>query len=91
MTSTMANSQQTTADKDELRAIVARVLELGTEEVTDDAGFRDDLGVDSLALLEIATQIESAFGVSLTDDDISAADTLDEIQQLLDKARRSDS
>jgi acyl carrier protein len=87
----MTDIQQNTADRQELRAIVARVLELDAQEVTDDAGFREDLGVDSLALLEIATQIETAFGVSLTDDDISAADSLDEIHQLLDRARRSHS
>ncbi|MGW7006541.1 acyl carrier protein [Streptomyces sp. NPDC054933] len=85
----MANSQQTTAVRDDLRAIVARVLELDAEDVTDGAGFRDDLGVDSLALLEIATQIETAYGVSLSDDDISETDTLEEIHQLLVRAQRA--
>lgn len=51
---------------DQLRVIVATALELELEEVPPDALFYDDLGADSLAKVEIATQIENHFDVRLT-------------------------
>ncbi|MFB6717047.1 alpha/beta fold hydrolase [Streptomyces sp. NPDC056237] len=47
---------------EELRALVAGVLETEPEEVTDDAHFAHELDIDSLLMLEISTRV-SAYGV----------------------------
>ncbi|MET9661563.1 thioesterase domain-containing protein [Streptomyces sp. NPDC006510] len=48
---------------EELRALIAGVLETEPEEVADDAYFAHELDIDSLLMLEISTRVESAFGV----------------------------
>ncbi|WEH37860.1 alpha/beta fold hydrolase (plasmid) [Streptomyces sp. AM 4-1-1] len=48
---------------EELRALIADVLETEPEEVTDDAHFAHELDIDSLMMLEIFTRVEGAFGV----------------------------
>lgn len=67
-----ASPRRTTHPRDDtvvprLREIVAAAAALEPDEVTVDARFYDDLGVDSLQKLEIVVQTERAFGVRLTD------------------------
>ncbi|MGV9266678.1 alpha/beta fold hydrolase [Kitasatospora sp. NPDC003701] len=47
---------------EELRALIADVLETEPAEVTDDAHFAHELDIDSLLMLEISTRV-SAYGV----------------------------
>jgi surfactin synthase thioesterase subunit/acyl carrier protein len=53
----------TTVNIEDLRALIAGVLETEPEEVTDEAHFADELEVDSLLMLEISTRVENAYGV----------------------------
>jgi acyl carrier protein len=66
-----------------LREIVAAVAELDPAEVTDDASFYDDLGVDSLQKLEILVRIERGFGVRLTDVEAAGLATVADAVALL--------
>lgn len=75
--------QNVSVDKEELRALVADVLELPVEEVTDDADFINDLEVDSLAALEIAVQLEKKYGVKLDDSELKTISSLNWVHQLL--------
>ncbi|MEU8515494.1 acyl carrier protein [Kitasatospora sp. NPDC059722] len=63
-------------DKEELRAVVAQVLDVDAEEVTDDARFVDDLEVDSLMALEIVVVLEKKYGVKLPESDLKQITTL---------------
>ncbi|KNB53270.1 polyketide-8 synthase acyl carrier protein [Streptomyces caatingaensis] len=63
-------------DLEDLRTTIAEVLELDTEEVTDDARFVQDLGVDSLLALEMQIALEEQYGVHLTEADLGEATTL---------------
>ncbi|GAA2879361.1 actinorhodin polyketide synthase acyl carrier protein [Actinoplanes cyaneus] len=55
-----------------------------TATVTDSAGRRfDDLGYDSLALMETAARIEQEFGVKLPDDEVNDARTPQELLDLV--------
>ncbi|HEX5565517.1 MAG TPA: acyl carrier protein, partial [Streptomyces sp.] len=66
-----------------LREIVAAVLELDVAEVTTDASFHQELGVDSLEKIEIATRIEKDFGVSLTSEEAAGMDSVDGAAELV--------
>ncbi|MBV8542184.1 MAG: acyl carrier protein [Pseudonocardiales bacterium] len=70
-------------DKEELRALVADVLELPVEEVTDDADFVNDLEVDSLVALEIAVRLEKKYGVKMTDSELMTLSSLNWVHQLV--------
>ncbi|KFZ76595.1 hypothetical protein ED92_41415 [Amycolatopsis sp. MJM2582] len=68
---------------EDLRTLVARVLEVEAAEVTDEANLVEDLGVDSLLLLEVAARILQRYGIRVGDAAISEVETLDEIHQLV--------
>ncbi|MFI1366363.1 acyl carrier protein [Streptomyces griseochromogenes] len=76
-------SKSTAVDLERLRATIAEVLELDLDELTDDARFVEDLGVDSLIGLELQITLEVRYGVSLTEDDLRRATSLRTAHALL--------
>lgn len=72
--------QSVSVDREDLRALVADVLELPVEKVTDDADFINDLEIDSLVALEIAIRIEKKYGVNIDDSELK---TISSLHQLL--------
>lgn len=56
-------------NRDELRELVADALDVELDEVTDDAHYIEDLGVDSLMGLEILVQLEKTFGVKISEEE----------------------
>lgn len=50
---------------EELRNLVAEVLELEHEELTDDGDFVDEYGADSLRAIEILARIEKRYKVEI--------------------------
>ena len=73
------------ADKDQILADMADIVNditgVDQSEVTLEKFFVDDLDVDSLGLLTIATQVEERFGVTLDD---SLIPTLPTVGALVD-------
>ena len=58
------------------------LLDLQRSELTEDVAFDDDLGVDSLALIEFAMAVEDALGISLPEDEIAQTKRLGEFVDL---------
>ncbi|MFF3291881.1 acyl carrier protein [Streptomyces sp. NPDC003023] len=73
----------TVLDKEELRALVAQVLDVDESEITDDARFVDDLEVDSLMALEIVVVLEKKYGVKLPESELKQIITLQSAYDLL--------
>ncbi|MFJ9679632.1 acyl carrier protein [Streptomyces sp. NPDC101194] len=75
-------------DKEELRDLVADVLDLDVAEVTDSAHFMEDLEVDSLMALEIVVRLEKEYGVRLAESELASITSLLGTYELLaDKLR----
>jgi acyl carrier protein len=55
------------------------------EEVKSEADFREDLGGDSLDLMVVVMEIEKAFNISITDEEIEKAKTVGDIFDLVEK------
>ena len=53
---------------DRVKKIVAENLGVEAEKVTEDAVFIDDLGADSLDIVELVMAFEEEFGVDIPDD-----------------------
>lgn len=49
-------------------AVIARQLKIDAARVRPEATFRDDLGADSLAVVELILAMEAEFGFSIPDD-----------------------
>ncbi len=67
-------------EHDEILAKVKEVIidQLSVEEddVTPDASFFDDLGADSLDIVELVMALEDSFGVSIPDEDAESIKTV---------------
>lgn len=57
------------AIEDKVREIVVDKLGVEPGEVTPTASFVEDLGADSLDLVELVMEFESAFGIQIPDED----------------------
>lgn len=55
--------------QDQVMEIIANQLSVAKEEVTPKASFVDDLGADSLDLVELVMAMEEKFGVDIADED----------------------
>lgn len=54
---------------DRLKTVIADELEVSEDEVTENASFTDDLGADSLDLVELVMRLEEEFEVEIPDED----------------------
>lgn len=59
-----------------VRGIIADTLAIEEEKVTAEASFRDDLGADSLDLVELIMAFEDEFGGRISDDDARSITTV---------------
>ena len=54
----------------EIKAIIAKLLSIDSEAVTEDAHLQFDLGADSLALVNLAIAISEKYRIELLSEDI---------------------
>jgi len=55
--------------EDKVRKIIAEKLSVDIEEVIPEASFVDDLGADSLDLVELIMSMEEEFDIDISDED----------------------
>jgi acyl carrier protein len=55
--------------EDKVKKIIAEKLSVDMEEVVPDASFVDDLGADSLDLVELIMSMEEEFDMDISDED----------------------
>jgi acyl carrier protein len=65
-----------TANADIIRGIVAEVSEVDISEITDESEFTNDLGIDSMMLLEIIALIEKRLDISILEADLVDAESM---------------
>jgi acyl carrier protein len=61
---------------EKVKAVVVDQLNVEEDEVIDDASFVDDLGADSLGIVELVMALEEEFGVSIPDEDAEGIKTV---------------
>lgn len=59
-----------------VKKVVVEELSVKPEEVVESASFQEDLGADSLDVVEIAMAFESEFDIDIPDDDLSQIKTV---------------
>ena len=64
------------AVEDKIKTIVAEQLGVSVDEVTPEASFADDLGADSLDIVELVMAIEEEYGIEIPDDDAEKLQTV---------------
>ena len=69
---------------EKVRDIVADQLGVDKEEVKEDSTFVDDLGADSLDIVELIMRFEDEFGVEIPDEKAEKIKTVDDIVKYID-------
>ena len=72
---------------EKLQGIIAEVLNLEPEEITQTSTFVDDLGADSLDIFQIIMGIEEEFDIDISSENaekiVSVADAVEEIKKAI--------
>ena len=64
-----------------VKKIVAEQLGVNEAEVKNESSFQDDLGADSLDIVELVMALEEAFGTEIPDEE---AENITTVQQAID-------
>jgi acyl carrier protein len=67
-----------------IQSIVADQLGVEPAEVTKDASILDDLGADSLDVVELVMILEEAFDIEVPDDAVEEMRTIGDIQRFVE-------
>lgn len=69
-----------------LKNIVARELKVDPEKITLDSSFVDDLGADSLDMVELVMALEDEFGISISDEEAQNIRTIRDAVEYIENA-----
>ncbi len=61
---------------DKVKEVIVDQLSVEEDDVVEEASFVDDLGADSLDIVELVMALEESFGVSIPDEDAESIKTV---------------
>lgn len=74
------------AIRHKIKTAITKISDIAFEDIADNASFGDDLGLDSLVLLEISVEIELEFGLEVPEDDIKQLKTVQDAVEFVQQA-----
>jgi acyl carrier protein len=66
-----------------VKQIIGSITGISPEGIGDTASFVDDLGLDSLAILEIVVDVEKAFKIGATDEELQSVRSIQDTVNLI--------
>ncbi len=69
--------------EDRVKEIIAKELEVDAKEVTPDKKFIEDLGADSLDIVELVMALEEEFDLEIPDEDADKLKTVGDAMEYL--------
>ncbi len=70
---------------EKLKDIIAEQLSVEADEVNMDSNIQDDLGADSLDVVDLITTIEDEFDISIPDEAVEEIKTVGDIANYIEK------
>ena len=71
--------------QDKTRSIIASKLGLNEEEITPDKNLTNDLGADSLDVVELSMELEREFNLKFEDADTEKIQTVEDLCKLIEE------
>lgn len=72
-------------DFEKLKEIISSQLGISEDKIKLDAAFEDDLGADSLDLLNVVMAVEDEFGISISDESLVNIRTVEDALEAINK------
>ena len=73
---------------DKVKKIIADQLSTKVEDLKNDTNIAEELGADSLDLVEILMSLEDEFGVSIPDEVIPQIKTINDLVEFIDNNKK---
>lgn len=84
----MAENAKTNSTYEKVREIIANQLSVKAEQITEKSNIAEDLGADSLDLVEILMSLEDEFGVSIPDEAIPEIKTIKDVVEFIESHKK---
>jgi len=75
--------------EEKVKEIIVEQLGVDEDEVTPEASFTDDLGADSLDIVELVMAFEEEFGIEIPDEDAEKIGRVKEAVEYIEKNSES--
>jgi acyl carrier protein len=70
---------------EQVKKVLASALNIDVVNVDENSSLKEDLGIDSLAAVELAMELESTFDIRIEDDELTGLKTVGDIVALLNQ------
>ena len=70
---------------EKIREMIAENLNIDIKTITEEASFKEDLGVDSLDLFELVMALEEEFGVEIPTEDLETLTTVGAVAKYVEE------
>ena len=77
----MIHQAKETLEK-EIRSLVAEILEVDEEKITPEARFVEELGMDSMMVLEILASVEKKYKIRIPEEYLTKVTTLNSMVEI---------
>ena len=74
---------------DKIKEIISEYTGTPVEKITDDMNFQTDIGLDSLGLISMITEIEDEYGIHVEDEELYTFQTLKDLYDFIDRKKNS--
>ncbi len=73
---------------DKVKELVAEQLGISKDKITENSNIIEDLGADSLDVIEMLMTLEDEYGITIPDDKISQIKTINQIVELIEECQK---
>lgn len=73
---------------EKVKELVAEQLGISKDSIKDDANVVEDLGADSLDVIEMLMTLEEEYGISIPDEKINQVKTISQIVKLIEDCQK---
>ena len=75
---------------DKIREMLAYQLNIEIDKIKEDSKIIEDLGADSLDMIEMLMALEEEFGITVPDDKADSLKTVGDIAKYIDSVKKDD-
>ena len=73
---------------EKVKELLAEQLGIDAKTISDEANILEDLGADSLDIIEMLMTLEDEYGVTIPDDQINQVKTVKQVAELIEKCKK---
>ena len=69
----------------QIKKVLVEAINVDEEEIKPEAKLNEDLGIDSLAAVELALELENEFGIRIEDEELANLVTVQDVMDIIEK------